>query len=143
MSAMDPEVAAVFAAYPAAIRRRLLSLRRLILETAAQLDGVGPLEEALRWGEPAYLTSASKSGSTIRIDWKASAPSQYAMYFHCRTNLVPTFRRMFARKLRFEGSRAIVFAAGERVPAKELRRCIALALTHHRAKPAARRRTRR
>jgi hypothetical protein len=129
----DPEVAAVFSAYPAAIRRRLISLRKLILDTAAATAGVGDLEEALRWGEPAYLTTASKSGSPIRIGWKKSAPSQYAIYFHCQTKLIGTFRRMFAGVLHFEGNRAIVFEENDRVPAKELSRCIALALTYHRA----------
>jgi hypothetical protein len=54
------------------------------------------------------------------------------MYFNCKTNLVPTFRRMFPGKLHCEGNRALVFAARARVPTKELRRCIALALTYHR-----------
>ena len=124
------EVAAVFAGYPPAPRRRLLALRALILDTAAETPGVGELEESLRWGEPAYLTSASKSGSTIRIAWKPAAPKQYAIYFHCQTNLVGTFRRLFPDKFRFEGSRAISFDANARVPTKELARCIALALTY-------------
>lgn len=130
----SPEVAAVFSSYPPAMRRRLLALRRLIFDTAAKTPGVGPLEESLRWGEPAYLTRESKSGSTIRIAWKPSAPEQYAIYFHCQTNLVATFRRRFGAKLRCEGNRAIVFLAKERVPVKELRRCIAMALTHHLAR---------
>jgi hypothetical protein len=116
------------------MRRRLLALRRLIFDTAAKTPGVGPLEEALRWGEPAYLTRESKSGSTIRIAWKPSAPDEYAIYFPCQTHLVATFRRRFGRKLRCEGNRAIVFLAKERVPVKELRRCIAMALTYHLAR---------
>ncbi len=130
----DPEVASAFSAYPASIRRRLMALRELIFDTAAATEGVGELEEALRWGEPAYLTTASKSGSTIRIAWKKSAPSQYAMYFNCQTNLIGRFRRLFPGKLRFEGNRAIVFAEDDRVPLKELSRCVAMALTHHRSK---------
>jgi hypothetical protein len=38
-----------------------MRLRQLILDTAARLD-VGPLEETLRWGEPAYVTT-TRSGS--------------------------------------------------------------------------------
>ena len=127
----EPEVAAAFAAYPPRIRRRMLALRQLIFETAAETDGVGPVEESLRWGEPAYLTSESKSGSTVRIYWKPRRPGQVAVYFHCKTNLVGTFRRMFP-KLRFEGDRAIVLREGESLPSAELRRCVELALTHHR-----------
>ena len=112
------------------MRRRLLALRKLILDTAAKTPGVGELEESLRWGEPAYLTSASNSGSTIRIAWKPAAPKQYAIYFHCQTGLVGSFRRLFPNEFRFEGNRAIAFDADARVPAKQLARCIALALTH-------------
>jgi len=46
----NPAVAAVFAAYPARVRAKLLALRRLILETAAKTPGVGALEETLKWG---------------------------------------------------------------------------------------------
>jgi uncharacterized protein DUF1801 len=130
----NPEVAARFADYPPPMRKRLLALRALILDTAAKTVGVGELEEALRWGEPAYLTSQSKSGSTIRIDWKPSAPDRYAMYFHCRSGLVPAFARKFPGVFRFEGKRALVFEGGEKVPARELAACIALALTHHESK---------
>lgn len=42
-------------------------MRRLIVATAAETSGVGPLTEMLKWGEPAYLTEATVSGSTIRL----------------------------------------------------------------------------
>jgi hypothetical protein len=69
-------VARVFAAYPPEVRWKLGALRELIFATAAATEGVGTLEETLRWGEPAYVTSQTKSGSTIRIDWKPSDPGQ-------------------------------------------------------------------
>jgi hypothetical protein len=49
-----PDVARVCKTYPAPMRRRLIQLRQLILDTAARLD-VGRLDETLRWGEPAYV----------------------------------------------------------------------------------------
>ena len=128
----NPAVAHVFASYPVPMRRKLMALRQLILDTAARTDGVGPLEETLKWGEPAYVTSASKSGSTIRIGWKKSLPSQYAMYFHCQTNLVATFRTRFPDDFTFEGNRSIVFDQADVVPRKSLSCCIAAALTYHR-----------
>jgi hypothetical protein len=130
----DSAVARVFDGYPPAIRRRLLALRALIFKTAAATDGVGELEETLKWGEPAYVTSKSGSGSTIRIDWKRSSPSQYAMYFHCQTNLVETFRTVFPRDFTYEGNRAIVFDAAGKVPRDALVFCIAAALTYHQKK---------
>ena len=127
-------VAKVFATYPTNVRRKLLAIRELIFSTASCIEGVGEIEETLKWGEPAYLTSASKSGSTIRIAWKKSAPLQYAMYFNCQTKLVDTFRSLFRSEFKFEGNRAIIFDLSEKVPTDALEICIAAALTYHRTK---------
>lgn len=134
-SISNPEVAAVFADYPPHIRQKILKLRMLILGTAAATEGVGALEEALKWGEPAYLTSQTRSGSTIRIDWKRSTPTEYAIYFHCRPNLVTTFRTLFPDDFTFDGNRSLVFNEDEPVPVKQLSVCIAMALTSHLSKP--------
>ncbi len=130
----NPEVAAVFKSYPQKIRAKLMFLRQLILETAAAIEGVGEIEETLKWGEPSYLTPKTKSGSTIRIDWKKSQEEKYAMYFKCTANLVPAFRERYTREFRFEGNRSIIFNIDEEIPIKELKSCIALALTYHRNK---------
>ena len=130
----NPEVAAVFKSYPQNIRTKLMFLRQLILETAVTTEGVGEIEETLKWGEPSYLTPKTKSGSTIRIDWKKSQEEQYAMYFKCTANLVPAFREKYSSEFRFEGNRSIIFNLDEEIPIKELKNCIALALTYHRNK---------
>lgn len=124
-------VEAVFESYPAAIRLKLLALRKLIFDTAARTAGIGELEETLKWGEPAYLTSQSKSGSTVRIAYSPKRPLQYAMYFNCQTTLVDTFRTMFPNDFQFEGNRALVFELSQKPPKKELAWCIAAALTYH------------
>ncbi len=72
--------AKVFDSYPTQVRRKLMALRQLIFDTAAKTEGVGTLEETLKWGEPAYLTTQSKSGSTVRIAWKPARRQHYAMY---------------------------------------------------------------
>jgi hypothetical protein len=126
----DPQVAAVFDAYPTAVRKRLLALRKLILDTAARTEGVGALEETLKWGQPSYLTSATKSGSTIRVDAVKGDDRHVGLYFICHTNLVERFRALYPDTLRFEGNRAILIDAKEPLPVGELRHCIALALTY-------------
>jgi hypothetical protein len=136
----DPAVASVFQSYPGKLKARLLSLRRLILATAAATPGVGAVEETLKWGQPSYLTAATGSGSTIRIDRvrpesKTDAGDRYALYFHCQTGLVATFRELYSGTLTFGGNRSILLAADQPVPREALRHCIALALTYH-LKPA-------
>ncbi|MCE2489371.1 MAG: DUF1801 domain-containing protein [Anaerolineae bacterium] len=109
----------------------MMRLRQLVLDTASETAGVGKLEEALRWGEPAYIT---KGGSTLRMDWKGRVPNQYAMYFNCNTSLVPVFREIYGEVFTFEGNRAIVFDKSDELPVDELKHCISLALTYHRVK---------
>jgi len=132
----NPAVAAVFDAYPPGIRSRLLRLRALIYQTAAEIEGVGELEETLKWGEPAYLTAKSGSGTTIRIHRRKACADQYALYVHCQTNLIDTFRSRFPDILQFEGNRAIVFLLQDELPIEPLRACIAMALTYHQKKRA-------
>ena len=126
----DPAVEAVFGGYPKPVKAKLLALRRLIFDTAKTTKGVGALEETLKWGQPSYLTAETKSGSTIRIDRVKETAGQYAVYFHCQTNLVQTFRELYP-KLRYGGNRSILLSAGESLPEAELRHCVALALTYH------------
>ena len=127
----NPQVAAVFNNYPEKMRKKLMFLRQLIFDTAVATEGVGELEETLKWGEPSYLTPKTKSGSTVRIDWKKSNDDQYAMYFKCTTNLVETFREKYPTEFRYGGNRSIIFKEDDEIPVKELSDCIALALTYH------------
>ena len=130
-------VKAVFEAYPEHVKPHMMALRQLIFDTASETKGVGELEETLKWGEPSYLTSASKSGSTIRIDWKDRQPNHYAMYFICHTNLVNTFREIYSDQLTFDGNRSIVFTLGEEVEVDAVAHCISMALTYHLNKKSA------
>jgi len=130
----NPDVAAAFNSYPKKIRAKLMFLRKLILETADSLEDVGEIEETLKWGEPSYLTTETKSGSTVRINRKKDQKEQYAIYFKCTANLVPAFREKYPQEFRFEGNRSIVFNIDDKIPIKKFKKCIALALTYHRNK---------
>lgn len=126
----NPEVADRFDSYPTKFRNKLMFLRQLIFATAANTKAVGELEETLKWGEPSYVTSQTKSGSTVRIDWKKSQPHQYAVYFNCKTTLVDTFKEIYGNTFKYGGNRCIIFTEDEDIPVKELSHCIALALTY-------------
>ncbi|MGB6035246.1 MAG: DUF1801 domain-containing protein [Cryomorphaceae bacterium] len=127
----DPSVEEVFANYPNSVTKRMKKLRQLVLQTAAEIDGLEKLEETLKWGEPSYLT---KYGSTVRMDWKAKTPDQYAVYFKCTSKLVPTFREIYPNEFTYEGNRALVFSLDEEPPIDALKHCIKVALTYHKVK---------
>ena len=118
-----------FDSYPKDAKAVLLQVRSLILEIAQQQD-LGAVEETLKWGEPSYLTTNSKSGTTIRIDWKPKYPDRYSLYVSCKTTLVDTYRSIFP-ELVYEGNRAIVFDIKNEIPENELRLCIDMALKYH------------
>src|SRR5689334_15467260 len=122
-------VDAAFDSCPKPIKTKLLALR-LILDTAKATKGVGAIEETLKWGQPSYLTPQTGSGSTIRIDRVKPAAKQVAVFFHCQTDLVETFRELYP-KLSYSGNRAILLDADQKLPEAELRHCVALALTYH------------
>ena len=96
-----------------------------------ETESVYQLEETLKWGEPSFVT---KDGSTLRMDWREKTPDQYAMYFHCTSRLVDTFRLVFNQKFQYEGKRAIVFQLNQTIPKEELKECIKAALTYHKVK---------
>ena len=123
-------VAEKFESYPPSARNALLALRELVFRTARETPGVGEIDETLKWGEPAYLTK-NKAGSTVRMDWKSKDPDRYALYFHCQTGLVGTFRTLFPDDFAFEGNRALVFGLDEQLAEDALAICIAAALTYH------------
>ena len=105
-----------------------MRLRELIFETAEQTEGVGRLEETLKWGQPAYLTPETKSGSTIRL----GRPKQggIAIYTHCQTSIIADFQSLFPDELTYEGNRAVHFEMDKALPLDKLQLLIRSALTY-------------
>ncbi len=126
----DPRVPSKLQSYPEPIQEKMERLRALIHETAAAIP-LDQLEETLKWGEPSFL---SKNGSTLRMDWKAKKPDQYALYFKCTSRLVETFKEVFGSTFNYEGKRAIVFSLEQELPIEELKQCITTTLLYHKVK---------
>jgi hypothetical protein len=95
------EVASVFDNYPPKVRKKLLQLRDL------------------------------KSGTTIRIDQIKKSPDKYAIYFHCQTNLIETFRKQYPKNFDFEDNRAIILKTSDPLQKPAISDCIKQALTYH------------
>ena len=127
----NPDFDAKLANYPDTVRDKMQFLRDLVIETAEEISEISEIEETLKWGEPSFLT---KSGSTLRMDWKQKAPDQYAMYFKCTSRLVETFKIVFGDKFNYEKNRAIVFQLDQKVPSKDLKKCIKATLMYHKVK---------
>jgi hypothetical protein len=127
-------VTEAFARYPEPIRMRLLTIRGMVFAIAADTNGVGPLTETLKWGEPAYLTEQSRSGTSIRLGVSRLAPDCCAVFFNCQTRLVSTFRTHFDGVFGFEGNRAILLSTDTPLMEEPLAFCLHAAMTYHRQK---------
>ncbi len=125
----DPAVAAAFDAFPAAARAGLLEIRDLIFDVAAETDGVGALQETLKWGQPAYLTPETKSGSTIRLG--APKDGGLALYAHCQTTIISDFQGLFPDEFTYEGNRAVRLPEDGDLRPEALSLLIKSALTYH------------
>lgn len=124
-------VADVIKCYPEPARKYALDLRALIFMTAAQDARIGVLTETLKWQEPAYLTEVSKSGTTLRFDWKEKRPQKMGLFVNCKTTLIRSFQDLFGDELNFEGTRAMWLNINEPLPRDILAICIGKILTYH------------
>ncbi|NMR26841.1 DUF1801 domain-containing protein [Pseudoalteromonas sp. NEC-BIFX-2020_015] len=127
---MQDSVKQKFMTYPESIAVVLHEIRDLIFQVAAQ-NGITTVEETLKWGEPSYI---SKSGSTIRFDYKEKAPQQFCIYFNCKTKLIDTFKELYGDTFVYQGNRALVFELEQALPNKELAHCLSLALRYKKIK---------
>jgi len=117
---------------PPRVRKQLMRMRKIILETASDLDLSHSIEETLKWGEPSFV---APKGSAVRLSWKAKDPDRYRLCFHCQTTLVATFREIHPDSFSYENNRAMVFDIADTSshPA-ELKDCIGAALRYHELK---------
>lgn len=123
-------VSAAFDAIPQPARDRLLTLRALIYDEAAALPDIGPLQETLKWGQPAYLTPQSRAGTTLRLG--VPKTGGVAIYAHCQSRVIPDFQAMFPDDFTFDGTRAVLFGDDAPLRMDKLRLLIRGALTYHR-----------
>lgn len=126
-----PEVTAALAAIPAKPRKILYQIRQLILQAAASNPKIGPLYETLKWGEPAFLTAKSKSGSTIRMAWKPANPDHVGLYFNCQTTLVETMRQIYPDTFSYQKNRAALLPIGAPLPNAPIAHICEMAMTYH------------
>jgi len=126
---MSDTVAAVFDAFPPGLQPGLRALRALILSVAADTPEVGRVTEELRWGQPAYLTPETGSGSTLRLGVPKSGG--FALFVHCQSSLMEEFCALAGPDWPVEGKRAILFDDPALLADPALRLLIRRALTYH------------
>jgi hypothetical protein len=127
----NKKVASVFEAYPKPLRKKLDRMRDMIFEVAVKTEGIGPLEETLKWGSPSYLTSETQSGTTVRIDRISWQKEKFGIFVHCQSDVLNQFRAVFGNEFNYDGNRGIVLDSKDELPEEAVRHFIWLALTYH------------
>ncbi|MGC1575332.1 MAG: DUF1801 domain-containing protein [Beijerinckiaceae bacterium] len=127
----DARVQATFESLPRTLYAPLMRLRQYVFDTAAETAGIDDLIETLKWRKPAYLPKKPRTGATIRINALKGSHDRYAMYVHCQTSLIETFKSIYPDAFFFEGNRALLFDVKDPIPEQPLKHCIAMALTYH------------
>lgn len=127
----DKKIASVFDGYPKNLRKKLDRMRELIFEVATETEGVGKLNETLKWGSPSYLTDQTQSGTTVRIDRVSWQKDKYGVFVHCQSGVIDQFKSAFGNDYTYDGQRGIILDSNEEIPEEAIRHFIWLALTYH------------
>lgn len=132
MIEIPQDVSAAIAAFPKAAQPRTHEIRGLIYAVARRSE-IGPLEETLKWGQPAYLPPR-KDGTTIRL---GASEKHVVLYVHCQTDLVGRYRILFPDEFIYQDNRAVMVPVEDAFEQAAMEQMIGMALTYHRDKAKA------
>jgi hypothetical protein len=119
------------APWPAPVRDQFNDMRALILKAAQEAD-VGPLDESLKWGQPAWRPRRARQGSTLRLNWQDSAPQTLALYVDCKTTISAIMRDIYPTEFIYETNRALRVTIGAPLPTQAIDHLARLTFTYHR-----------
>ncbi|MEL6884826.1 MAG: DUF1801 domain-containing protein [Pseudomonadota bacterium] len=112
---------------------RFFDLRTLVHDVAAAAD-IGPLDESLKWGQPAWRPCRPRTGSTLRADWSPAAPDRFDLFVDCKTDLAARVTEAFPRDFDSDGQRCLSVPLDRPLATDALWHLAFATLTYHRAK---------
>ncbi|TKZ21691.1 hypothetical protein FAP39_03565 [Shimia litoralis] len=128
---LPKDVQAVVRSWPSAAQSHFYTLRDILWGVAAADPAIGHLSEALRWGEPSFLTKQSGSGTTLRISWSAKHPDDIGIYVICRTDMLEQVRSLYPDSFRYVGTRGAMLSLNSDIPEDAVAFCGQRAFTYH------------
>ncbi|MEL7100456.1 MAG: DUF1801 domain-containing protein [Pseudomonadota bacterium] len=124
---MDP-FAPLLATWPPEARRAFATLRALCAD-AAVTEGAGPLDESLKWGQPAWRPHKARTGSTLRAMWDQNHPDTLTLYVDCKTDLAGRMKTLYP-DLTNDSRRALTVPLSP-LPEDALHHLAAMTFTYH------------
>ena len=107
---------------------------RHLFHTIAQEADTGPLDESLKWGQPAWRPRKARTGATLRMDWDAATPDRLSLYVDCKTDLASRMRDIYPDLPLNDGQRHLGITIGAPLPEQALAHLAEMTFTYHRAK---------
>ncbi|MEM8654492.1 MAG: DUF1801 domain-containing protein [Pseudomonadota bacterium] len=136
MNTIPPDLLTRIAAWPEAAQTHFVSMRAIVHEVADDAD-IGPLDESLKWGQPAWRPRRPRIGSTLRVDWSPDTPDRFMAFVDCKTDLAAQMDARFPGRFHNDGRRALGFDLGTPLNKDAIWTLAHLTLTYHRAKRSA------
>ncbi|MEM6372960.1 MAG: hypothetical protein AAF727_09300 [Pseudomonadota bacterium] len=135
MHPVDPHILTQISQWPAAAQTHLLGVRSILLDAANAAD-LGPLDEALKWGQPAWRPRHARTGTTLRTGWSADRPAYLMVYVDCKTDLASQMSTRFPGQYQNDARRSLAFDPATPLPTEALSQLAYLTFTYHRRKRA-------
>lgn len=129
----SPDIQNAIATWPHTAQQHLLTARAIAFDVAGA-DPATRLDEALKWGEPAWRPR--KGGTTLRMSWKTSEDA-LGLFVDCKTDLCARMQSDFPTAFRFAAPRALYLHPGDAFPSDAMRHLAKMAFRYKRILPSA------
>lgn len=126
---MNRDVELKYKTYPPKVRKEMFALRKFILDIAKKDEEIDFNCEALKWGEPSFLTKSS--GTTLRIDWKEKTPEYISIFVNCQTKLISMFKELYPNDFEYNRNRELRIPIKGKYSKTKLKKCIELVLKYN------------
>jgi len=126
---------AIVEAWPAPAQSTLWTCRTLFHQIAAE-NGLGPLDESLKWGQPAWRPTKPRTGSTLRMGWSPGMPDRLSFFVDCKTDLAARMRDIYPDFSDNDGQRQLTVTLDAPLPEQALSHLAEMTFTYHLRKRA-------
>ena len=123
------------ATWPVSAKEMLWRCRAIFHDVAEQAK-VGTLDETLKWGQPSWRPSKSRTGSTLRIDWNPKFPDRLSFFVDCKTDLAARMQTLYPDLPENDGQRHLAITLSAPLPEQAITHLADMTFTYHRAKRA-------
>lgn len=133
MQALPAPVRTCVGGWTTAAQQQFHAIRAIALEVA-QHPLIGPLDECLKWRQPAWRPRTPRTGSTLRVNWTHGLADALMVYVDCKTDLAGQMSTRFPDQFHNDGRRSLRFDLAAPLPGDAIRQLAYLTFTYHLAR---------